>query len=45
MRHSAKLKTGTSGRGAPVLLATPVLDDVTVYFDPGGPDILEWVSR
>lgn len=44
LRYSAKLKIGTTGRPAPILLATPVIDDVTIFFDDGGPKILGWVS-
>jgi len=44
LRYSAKLKTGAGSRGSPLLLGTPVLDDVTLYFDHGGPEILGWVS-
>ena len=29
---------------APILLSTPILDDVTLYFDCGGPKIVGWVS-
>jgi hypothetical protein len=43
VRYSAKLKSGLSGPSAAVLLSTPVLDDVTLYFDDGGPRILGWV--
>jgi hypothetical protein len=43
VRYSVKLKTGAA-RGGALLLSTPVLDDVTVYFDAGGPTYLEWVS-
>ncbi len=43
VRYTAKLKSGLSGSSAAVLLATPVLDDVTLYFDDGGPRILGWV--
>lgn len=42
LRYTAKLKTGAA-RSA-ILLATPVLDDVTLFFDCGGPRILGWVS-
>ena len=44
LRYSAKLKIGKTGRAAPVLLATPVIDDVTIFFDDGGPKILGWIS-
>jgi len=43
VRYTAKLKSGLSGPSAAVLLSTPVLDDVTLYFDEGGPRILGWV--
>ena len=44
LRYAAKLKTGLPSRGTGVLLSTPILDDVTIYFDHGGPKILGWVS-
>ncbi|MBV8878502.1 MAG: hypothetical protein JO332_00930 [Planctomycetaceae bacterium] len=44
VRYTAKLKTGAGGRSSAILLATPILDDVTLYFDDGGPRILGWVS-
>ena len=43
VRYTAKLKTGLGGRPSAILLASPVLDDVTLYFDEGGPRILGWV--
>jgi hypothetical protein len=44
VRYTAKLKTGLGGRPAAILLASPVIDDVTLYFDDGGPRILGWVG-
>ena len=44
VRYSAKLKSGFAGRGAPLLLSSPILDDVTIYVDGGGPIFLGWVS-
>lgn len=43
-RYAAKLKMGGPATPGTILLASPVLDDVTVYFDRGGPEILSWVS-
>jgi hypothetical protein len=43
LRYTAKLKTGVADRSA-ILLSTPVLDDVTLFFDCGGPRFLGWVS-
>jgi len=43
VRYSVKLKTGPTAPGT-ILLASPTLDDVTLYFDRGGPEILSWVS-
>ncbi len=40
VRWSAKLLGGPGT----ALLASPVLDDVTLYFDRGGADIVAWVS-
>jgi hypothetical protein len=45
LRYTAKFRTGRSGRGAPLLLSSPLLDDVTLFFDDGGPQVLGWVSR
>jgi len=44
VRYTAKLKIGVGKNRSPILLSTPVLDDVTLYFDCGGPKILGWVS-
>ncbi len=33
----------TGAFGTPILLETPVLDDVTLYFTTGAPQILDWV--
>ena len=43
VRYGVKLKMGSPASPATVLLATPVLDDVTLYFESGGPEILEWL--
>jgi hypothetical protein len=43
VRYTAKLKTGLRAGSAAVLLSSPVLDDVTLFFDDGGPRILGWV--
>jgi hypothetical protein len=42
VRYTAKLKTGLRGRTSAILLSSPVLDDVTVFFDDGGPRTLGW---
>jgi hypothetical protein len=44
VRWAAKLKMGGPASPGAVLLSTPVLDDVTIYFDRGGPEILGWIS-
>jgi hypothetical protein len=44
LRYTAKLKTGAASQSSPILLSTPILDDVTLYFDSGVPKILGWVS-
>jgi hypothetical protein len=44
VRYTAKLKIGLGKSRSPILLATPVLDDVTLFFDCGGPKVLGWVS-
>jgi hypothetical protein len=41
LRYTVKLRRG--GAGSPILLASPVVDDVTLYFDAGTPRILAWV--
>lgn len=43
VRYTAKLKTGLGARSSAILLSSPVLDDVTLFFDDGGPKILGWV--
>jgi hypothetical protein len=40
VRYTAKLKTGLAGRPSGILLSSPVLDDVTLFFDDGGLRIL-----
>ena len=42
LRCSAKLKLGAPATRGTILLASPVLDDVTIFFDRGGPEILSW---
>jgi hypothetical protein len=42
LRYRAKLKMGGSKSSGVVLLSTPILDDVTLYLDPGRPEILSW---
>ena len=44
LRYTAKLKTGVGANRSPILLSTPVLDDVTLFFECGGPKYLGWVS-
>jgi hypothetical protein len=44
LRYTAKLKAGLGDRRSAILLSTPVLDDVTLFFDAGGPKFLGWVS-
>ncbi len=44
VRIGAKLKMGGPSSPATVLLSTPVLDDVTLYFDRGGPELLGWTE-
>jgi hypothetical protein len=43
LRYAAKLKMGAPAAKGTILLASPALDDVTLYFDRGGPEILSWV--
>jgi hypothetical protein len=43
LRYAAKLKMGGPASPGTILLASPVLDDVTLYFTRGGPEILGWV--
>lgn len=43
VRYAVKLKAGASP-GA-VLLATPVVDDITLYFDEGEPEFVSWVRE
>ena len=43
LRYTAKLKAGLGNRRSPILLSTPVLDDVTLFFDCGGPKFLGYV--
>ncbi|HZF00024.1 MAG TPA: hypothetical protein VE981_23650, partial [Planctomycetota bacterium] len=35
VRYTAKLKTGIAGRPAAILLSSPILDDVTLFFAEG----------
>jgi hypothetical protein len=44
VRYAAKLKRGGPAAPGAILLASPALDDVTIYFDRGGPEITGWVS-
>jgi hypothetical protein len=44
VRYAAKLKAGTDRGSGAVLLSSPVLDDVTIFFDRGGPEFLSWVN-
>jgi hypothetical protein len=44
LRYTAKLKMGVARNASPILLSTPVVDDVTLYFDAGAPKILGWVN-
>jgi hypothetical protein len=43
VRYAVKLKAG-AGPGT-VLLAAPIVDDVTLYFDEGEPEFLSWVRE
>ena len=42
VRYVAKFRKGEMPDGA-VLTDTPVLDDVTILVDHGGPEVLAWV--
>jgi len=44
VRYAAKLKAGTGRASGAILLSSPVLDDVTIFIDRGGPEILSWGS-
>jgi hypothetical protein len=43
VRYAAKFKMGAPSSKATILLASPVLDDVTLYYDRGGAESLSWV--
>jgi hypothetical protein len=43
VRWAAKLRTGAVSPAA-ILLASPVLDDVTLYFESGRVEFLGWVN-
>ncbi len=45
VRTAAKLKSGGPRATGTILLASPVLDDVTLFFDSGGPGVLSWTSE
>ena len=44
VRYAVKLKAGTTRRSGGILLASPILDDVTLFVDSGRPRILSWVE-
>ena len=41
--YRAKMKRGSPRSPGTILLSSPVLDDVTLFFDAGRPEILGWV--
>ncbi len=45
VRYCAKLKMGGPATPVTALLSTPVIDDVTIFFERGGPEILGYVGR
>jgi hypothetical protein len=45
VRYTVKLKTGLRGKSSAILLSSPVVDDVTLFYDEGGPRILGWSCR
>jgi hypothetical protein len=44
VRFAAKFKRGVGGSRAPILLESPALDDVTLFFDAGAPPVAGWVA-
>jgi hypothetical protein len=44
VRFAAKFKRGAGGSRAAILLESPALDDVTLFFDAGAPPVAGWVS-
>jgi hypothetical protein len=45
VRYAAKLKSGGPGAAGLILLASPALDDVTLFVERGGPAFLSWASE
>jgi hypothetical protein len=45
VRYAVKLKAGAGASTGAVLLASPVVDDVTLYFDEEEPEFLSWTRE